>query len=578
MGVIARWWRLATLVLLGAAGVGASVLVSGVGAAPNVDCTTQTTDNRVTVICDGLGGEVTLPGGREVTVDLAGGSGGAARGVPGGHGALVHGTWTPDEDTVVWVALGGAGLDGVGRFVGGFGGAPSIVVPRPMRDQLATRGPWWLFVAGGGGGRGTSPALGAGGDGGADATTGAGGDGGGGATGGTADGPGQGTTGGLPGIGPLGGVGLLGGGSGGSGYYGGGGGGRNQGGGGAGASSASVGTVTYATAPDPGDGWAQFSWTLPTAPQFTTATSTTFVAGSPGSFTVSATGDPTPALSATGLPLGLTFTDDGDGNGVISGQVPGGYGGDFDVTVRADNGIESAAVQHLQLHVDVEPTPPRDDPPAPPAPPFNPDLTPPVQTSESQQDPQLVPVAGKTVVVSLVSGTVLVTLPDGTTKALEDGEEIPVDSIVDARDGVVRLTAARDANGVVQTAVFWNSVFKVTQQADGPAGGRASAAAAKHKLLTELTLKQQPTGCGRKAHTAGKTGGGLWGDGKGRFRVRGQSSSATVRGTKWYVENRCDGTYTRVVRGVVAVRDFVKKQTIILRAGGTYTAKRRHQP
>jgi hypothetical protein len=48
-----------------------------------------------------------------------------------------------------------------------------------------------------------------------------------------------------------------------------------------------------------------------------------------------------------------------------------------------------------------------------------------------------------------------------------------------------------------------------------------------------------------------------------------------VRGTKWYVENRCNGTYTRVVRGVVAVRDFTRKKTIFVRAGETYTARRR---
>ena len=44
----------------------------------------------------------------------------------------------------------------------------------------------------------------------------------------------------------------------------------------------------------------------------------------------------------------------------------------------------------------------------------------------------------------------------------------------------------------------------------------------------------------------------LWGDGKGKFRTKGQFSSATVRGTKWVVIDRCDGTLTRVVRGSVA--------------------------
>ena len=48
----------------------------------------------------------------------------------------------------------------------------------------------------------------------------------------------------------------------------------------------------------------------------------------------------------------------------------------------------------------------------------------------------------------------------------------------------------------------------------------------------------------------------LWGNGHGRFRTAGHYSAATVRGTKWLTEDRCDGTVTRVVRGTVEVEDF----------------------
>ena len=40
----------------------------------------------------------------------------------------------------------------------------------------------------------------------------------------------------------------------------------------------------------------------------------------------------------------------------------------------------------------------------------------------------------------------------------------------------------------------------------------------------------------------------LWGDGKGKFRTRGQYAAATVRGTKWLVQDSCSGTLTRVTR------------------------------
>jgi ferric-dicitrate binding protein FerR (iron transport regulator) len=65
----------------------------------------------------------------------------------------------------------------------------------------------------------------------------------------------------------------------------------------------------------------------------------------------------------------------------------------------------------------------------------------------------------------------------------------------------------------------------------------------------------------------------LWGNGSGRFRTKGKHSAATVVGTHWLVEDRCTSTLTRVRRGRVRVRDFVKKKTVIVRAGKKYVAK-----
>ena len=49
--------------------------------------------------------------------------------------------------------------------------------------------------------------------------------------------------------------------------------------------------------------------------------------------------------------------------------------------------------------------------------------------------------------------------------------------------------------------------------------------------------------------------------------------AATVRGTKWTVVDRCDGTLTKVNRGEVAVRDFRRKKTITVSAGRSYLAR-----
>ena len=67
--------------------------------------------------------------------------------------------------------------------------------------------------------------------------------------------------------------------------------------------------------------------------------------------------------------------------------------------------------------------------------------------------------------------------------------------------------------------------------------------------------------------------GKLWGNGKGKFRTDGKYSSATVRGTIWLVEDGCDGTLTKVRRGVVSVRDIKRKKTVKVKAGHSYLAR-----
>ena len=48
-----------------------------------------------------------------------------------------------------------------------------------------------------------------------------------------------------------------------------------------------------------------------------------------------------------------------------------------------------------------------------------------------------------------------------------------------------------------------------------------------------------------------------------------------MRGTKWTIADRCDGTLTHDITHSVAVTDFVRHKTIILHAGQSYLAKAR---
>jgi sugar lactone lactonase YvrE len=86
---------------------------------------------------------------------------------------------------------------------------------------------------------------------------------------------------------------------------------------------------------------------LGTAPVFTSAGNATFQATFAGSFTVTATSNPAPTYSASGLPSWATL----DGTtGVISGTPPDTSGSPFVVTITASNGIP--ATQNLTITVD----------------------------------------------------------------------------------------------------------------------------------------------------------------------------------------------------------------------------------
>jgi hypothetical protein len=82
-----------------------------------------------------------------------------------------------------------------------------------------------------------------------------------------------------------------------------------------------------------------------TAPALTSAPSTTFTQGTAGTFTVTATGSPTPTITESGaLPTGVTFA-----GGVLSGTPT--VTGTFPITFTATNGVGSPATQSFTLTV-----------------------------------------------------------------------------------------------------------------------------------------------------------------------------------------------------------------------------------
>jgi hypothetical protein len=83
------------------------------------------------------------------------------------------------------------------------------------------------------------------------------------------------------------------------------------------------------------------------APTITSAASATFTEGSPGSFTVTAMGNPNPTIfAATGAPNGVVFNTT---TGVLSGTPT--QAGIFSLTITVSNGIGTGATQDFTLGV-----------------------------------------------------------------------------------------------------------------------------------------------------------------------------------------------------------------------------------
>ncbi len=208
------------------------------------------------------------------------------------------------------------------------------------------------------------------------------------------------------------------------------------------------------------------------------------------------------------------------------------------------------------------------------------------------------PEIGETVVARVVSGDVFYRLPPAggprtaarasqasrSTVPLKGAGVLPVGSVVDTAQGRVTITSSMGSESPgTQAADFYDGIFQIRQ-------------ARARNAVTELRLRSPSAApfarvCGRAATSSRGRGSRraaaaqqrtsrvvsrLWGDGRGRYRTRGRHSAATVRGTVWLTEQRCDGTLTRVRSGVVTVQDLGDSDTTVdVRAGESYLARAR---
>ena len=264
--------------------------------------------------------------------------------------------------------------------------------------------------------------------------------------------------------------------------------------------------------------------------------------------------DPTFSFTAGSLPDGLALS----AGGKLSGTPT--KAGTFAFTVLAANGVTPDAALKVTLKIAAAPKPPAPAVAAPPAP--DPGLPP--------------PTAGLNVNIAPVEGTVAIRCPsDAGFVRLPSPEQIPLTCQVDANRGTAEITAAKGNEEGTQSARFWGGTFGLGQKAANnwitelELAGRLKCEKSKGASKSGRVSKR------RRNFKRGKGGGRkLWGSGKGNYTTSGSYGSATVRGTTWLVQDRCDSsTFFAVREGVVTVNDFVKGTTISLYPGDTYLAK-----
>ena len=114
--------------------------------------------------------------------------------------------------------------------------------------------------------------------------------------------------------------------------------------------------LTFTATNGSGSAVQNFTLTVAGSPGFTSAATTTFTVGTPGTFTVTAIGAPPPAITVSGtLPAGVTFVDNGGGSGTLSGTPAAGTGGTYALTFTAANGVLPDGTQAFTLNVNEGP-------------------------------------------------------------------------------------------------------------------------------------------------------------------------------------------------------------------------------
>ena len=175
---------------------------------------------------------------------------------------------------------------------------------------------------------------------------------------------------------------------------------------------------------------------------------------------------------------------------------------------------------------------------------------------------------GDSFIVQPVSGTVLGHPPDDPNfRRITGAANLVMGWTLNVTQGRARLTT-EGTRRTPQSVDAFEGFFTILQGQSSP--------------VTDLVLRSgdfdQVCGSGgvdiARASASTQSVRHLWASGKGKFRTTGRFASASIRGTEWLTEDRCDGTQITVKTGAVSVFDkTLNKSVVVTPANSPYLAK-----
>ena len=161
----------------------------------------------------------------------------------------------------------------------------------------------------------------------------------------------------------------------------------------------------------------------------------------------------------------------------------------------------------------------------------------------------------------------LVRLPDSKRYiSITKATSIPFGTTIDATNGHVQINLSTPSGTVkgelyggafiltesksgAVTATLTGGNFAVCPQATGQKASLTTARAAARKASSSTVVRK------------------LWSNVKGNFTTSGRYASASVRGTHWLTEDRCDGTLVFVTFGAVRVTADATHRSTLVKGG-----------